>query len=311
MKPTVQYTREELSSLYDSIDDMSIREKRDLASELGCGAKAKELQQHILELMRDIRKKSIIYGEQDITAFWRLCNYLERYEKLEPFLKQEPIGFVKYLKDMKWAYIVSKKYDRYLSGGGSPSVKSQLNMHKNLVRFIEENSDDYKVKMEMIEHITRIITAQMSDYREEFLKRVEDQARKMYLRVQQELPGIEEKRKQAIEAGDRHLKAGYESSWVYRHAYIIRANKTLEAFVEKEVTGADKQFDESIKGVAARVQQKNLDIDNIKINKVDSDPKFFELLITDGKRKLYARSIVAAEFSDKMIAHFRFIITER
>ena len=40
-------------------------------------------------------------------------------------------------------------------------------------------------------------------------------------------------------------------------------------------------------------------------------PKLFELEVTDGNITLYARSIWAAEWSDKMIPHFRFIITNK
>lgn len=47
----------------------------------------------------------------------------------------------------------------------------------------------------------------------------------------------------------------------------------------------------------------------MKITRVASDPKFFDMMITDGEKNLHARSIFAAEFSVKMRPHFRFIIT--
>ena len=55
----------------------------------------------------------------------------------------------------------------------------------------------------------------------------------------------------------------------------------------------------------------NLNVANIAISNVKNDPKFFEMMLSDGENKLYLRSVFAAQFSEKMIPHFRFIITER
>ena len=46
-----------------------------------------------------------------------------------------------------------------------------------------------------------------------------------------------------------------------------------------------------------------------KFSSLSSDPKLFDVVITDGEKKVHARSVLAAEFSECMVAHFRFIIT--
>ena len=57
--------------------------------------------------------------------------------------------------------------------------------------------------------------------------------------------------------------------------------------------------------------EKEFEFSKIKVNSISNDPKLFELEVTDGNITLYARSIWAAEWSDKMIPHFRFIITNK
>lgn len=306
-------TKQELLSLYEEIDGMSIKEKRELASQWGCGSKSKELQHEILLKLRDLRKDYNVFDEDDDRSFWRLCDWVERYDKIEPFLKEESIEFVKFLRDKRLEYIKSKRYDKYLGykSGACPAVKSVITRYENLVRFLNENSDDYKAQVETTKLIATIIGEQMTEYKQEFLKRVKEQSERIYKKIEKDLPETEEKRKQAIQNRNMGLKREIENSWTYKNSYIVKMNKTCEDFIEKEVKSADNEFDRSVESVSMRVQKKGLEIDNIKINKIKSDPKFFELLITDGKKKLYARSIIAAEYSDKMIAHFRFIITER
>jgi hypothetical protein len=63
--------------------------------------------------------------------------------------------------------------------------------------------------------------------------------------------------------------------------------------------------------MADKIHDKGLNIENIECTNVHQDPKVIEMVITDGVKKLYCRSIIAAEYSDKMVTHFRFIITER
>lgn len=42
---------------------------------------------------------------------------------------------------------------------------------------------------------------------------------------------------------------------------------------------------------------------------MNNNPKFFEMTITDGNQSLHARSIWAAEYSENVTAHYRFIIS--
>ena len=70
-------------------------------------------------------------------------------------------------------------------------------------------------------------------------------------------------------------------------------------------------FNRNIATLASRIMTQDFDFDKLEVTSISDDPKYFELQITDGKNNLYARSIYAAEFSEKMVPHFRFIITNK
>lgn len=78
--------------------------------------------------------------------------------------------------------------------------------------------------------------------------------------------------------------------------------KMLQADYESRA----KRGGNSIAGKYARNMYEKITVSNVK-----NEPKFFEMTITDGEKKLYCRSVLAAQFSEKMIPHFRFIMTER
>jgi hypothetical protein len=86
---------------------------------------------------------------------------------------------------------------------------------------------------------------------------------------------------------------------------------TVEEFQKFTVEEATKQFEYNVRGLADRLLDKKFIIEKITVSNVKNDPKFFEMTITDGEKKLYCRSVLAAQFSEKMIPHFRFIMTER
>lgn len=91
---------------------------------------------------------------------------------------------------------------------------------------------------------------------------------------------------------------------------ILRTYSEAE-YVDKEVTNAINQFDADVRELANRIKDKEFNIDTMTISRIHEDPKLFEMHITDGTKHMYARSIVAAEFSEKVRAHYRFIITDR
>ena len=88
-------------------------------------------------------------------------------------------------------------------------------------------------------------------------------------------------------------------------------NKTKVDFIQENREDAENTFNRNIANLAEKLYAKEFEFSKITVNSISNDPKLFELEVTDGNITLYARSIWAAEWSDKMIPHFRFIITNR
>ena len=63
--------------------------------------------------------------------------------------------------------------------------------------------------------------------------------------------------------------------------------------------------------MAEKIVERDFDYANITFSNMKRDPKGIEMMISDGVKKVYARSIIAAEYSEKVICHFRFILTDR
>lgn len=81
-----------------------------------------------------------------------------------------------------------------------------------------------------------------------------------------------------------------------------------EIFVETSVEKAEMMFDSKVFAMADKLNRKGF-TSECKFSSLSSDPKLFDVVITDGEKKVHARSVLAAESSECMIAHFRFIIT--
>lgn len=81
-----------------------------------------------------------------------------------------------------------------------------------------------------------------------------------------------------------------------------------EKYVEMNVEQADRMFDAKVFALADKLNKKGF-TDSCEFSAISNDPKLFDTIIIDGAKKVHARSILAAENSECMVAHFRFIIT--
>lgn len=88
---------------------------------------------------------------------------------------------------------------------------------------------------------------------------------------------------------------------------IINAGE--DNFVRDGLIKAETMFDEKVLGLAYRLSQKSFSPDDLKFSNISSDPKLFDVYITSGNKRVHSRSVLAAENSEHMTAHFRFIIT--
>lgn len=97
----------------------------------------------------------------------------------------------------------------------------------------------------------------------------------------------------------------YKDNRVFRSTW--RWNK--EKFVNYEVDMAEKKYKSDIEAVAFKVRRMMMDETNLYVRLVMPDALHLDIYISDGKKDVHARSIFAAEYSDLVTPHYRFIIT--
>lgn len=86
-------------------------------------------------------------------------------------------------------------------------------------------------------------------------------------------------------------------------------NDGEDNFVHDGLIKAETMFDDKVLGLSHKLSQKSFSPNDLKFSNISSDQKLFDVYISSGNKIVHARSVLAAENSEHMVAHFRFIIT--
>lgn len=320
--------------------------KKTIAAKYGIDSKkTAEIIRQILVKASELRHFKKNYDEKDIEAFRMLTNMPEIYSKVEEWLKAEPEGFVKFLKDYYEKTIKDAGLEKYMSWKPS-DLKYQrvpygkiysIKFYQFLVRFLEENGSDNAEKrdarQEAVDLVINKLNEQLESFKQKLLDRAEEQALAFYDTI---IEKLDDWKKEA--AKWKKLYTGFPDKWYNekragyywsseeykniertQHMWAAKvANaKRIKTNYSKEQYGkycreeAEKEYEMKKHTMAEKIVDRNFDYANIKFTAVKEDPKWIEMMITDGVKKVYARSIIAAEFSEKVTVHFRFILTDR
>lgn len=335
MKNIVTYINESktdkdlLIADYNTAESATGVEKKELAAKYGTANKVKEIQHAILLGLRDERKTRKEFDIDDMRWFSRL-DFPDR--DLPKYLAEEPIEFVRFLATYYLEDLKKRKLDKYVTmtsfSGYSFSVsqKYMIKRYQTILSFLNENdkTDDEKMKAkadkERLENMMKLavekLHEQLKDFKKQLMDHVKNQAQRTYDKAPENLNKLLEAVKKYDNMNYDELMRGYNykereglKKRIGNLKAILRMTKT--EFVNKNLDAAESQYNSDVNTMADKIHDKGLDIENIECTHVTQDPKVIEMVITDGVKKLYCRSIIAAEYSDKMVAHFRFIITER
>jgi len=312
----IKFTKEELRRDYQEAS----YDRKNLSIKYNTFAKGKDIQEKINSILKEIRSTQTEFDIEDMRDWFRLD---PKVTKLSQYLDGEPIAFVKMLQA---DYESSAK-----RGGNSIAGKYARNMFNNITAWLNEatKTDAQKAaeaKLENnIEELVSKLSSELEDFKVRYLERVHEAAGKRYERIPTDIEALKNQRL-AIEAryeAARKEKKCYNTTWsiwceknkvdrkIGRLNGILQMYQTVEEFQKFTVEEAAKYFDYNVRALADRLFDKKFIIEKITVSNVKNDPKFFEMTITDGEKKLYCRSILAAQFSEKMIPHFRFIMTDR
>lgn len=301
----------------------------------------------ILLLCKRDRSSRSKFDETDIMAFMMLSNYPGTYKKMENCLIDENIKFVKYMMDYYFEKVKENKLEHTINWPASnfkyariPYGKlSMIQNYKMLLKFYDEHSPEAVTKHETEESMIKIVSAkfdeQLKEFKEMILDYVEKQARKEWTEAPDKIAKLKKKiadfnsKIKAKEAGIKNHTvtwAGLIHDTEYnelqrnknivvaeevRLSYMLKAWKTEDNFVKYTRDQAAIEFELKKETMAKKLVAKGIDPVKIEITHVDTDPKYIEMVVNDGTKKLYCRSIIAAEYSEKVTVHFRFIITDR
>lgn len=300
---TSKYTKQELRRDYEEV----AYDRKNLGVKYGVPAKSKDIQEKINSILKEIRSTQTEFDKDDMRDWFRLDH---KVTKLSQYLDDEPIAFVKMLQ--------ADYESRAKRGGNSIAGKYARNMYEKITVWLNEatKTDDKKAaEAELENNIEKLVSklsSELADFKVRYLEKVHEAAGKRYKRIPTDIKALKNQRL-AIEV--RYEAVRKEKNKVDNKIGslngIIRMYPTVEEFQKFTVEEATKQFEYNVRGLANRLIDKKFIIEKIIVSNVKNDPKFFEMTITDGEKKLYCRSVLAAQFSEKMIPHFRFIMTER
>lgn len=307
-------------------------EKKALAQKYNTQNKAKDIKMAILTKLQELRKNKKEFDNDDLHDFYLMFD--NNSQMLEQ-LKHESIDFAIFLHDNLFDRLKKYKLESYAAVKQlnyyrlSIADKYKIKQYQAVDEYIKSEDPDTKAQKmktdDMINVLNKKLTVELEDFKVEFLKRVDTSAARQYDNLPNEISKLEqalEKIRHEYEEKKPSLKSWHEryraeepirkqESKISQKKSILKIYKTKQSFIDACHNDAEKTFRSNIDALTHRVYDKGFDVDNIKVSNVNTDPKIFQLIIDDGKKKLYCRSILAAEFSDKMIPHFRFIMTER
>ena len=312
--------RNELIADYTLLNEYpSMNEKKALAAKYGVDSKkAKDIQEMVLVAMRGERKTRTEFDEIDLRYFSRF-DIPETYAKAVPYYELESIEFLNYVMGVYWENLVTRKLDKkvdlvnirgtyHLSISDKYAIRRYLNIKKYLEEIKPENVEKKRNDEEINNVIRNILLKDMVAFHDAYIAKVTKWANIQYPKI---IEIKNETREQLVKLPKdvkynvwRPLKNKYD-----RAVALLTRFDTIEKYVEWNVENAEKQYMSDINSVVERIRKRELDYDNLKVVNVYDDPKFFEMTITDGKQSLHARSIWAAEYSEKVTAHYRFIIS--
>ena len=344
-KFTVQQMLEDIKSVKDCY---TMAEKKVFTDKYGLTAKKiSDIVEGILLLCKKDRSGRSKFDEYDVRAFMALSDYPGTYKKMENFLLDENILFVKYMMDYYLEKIKADKLEHTLSWPSSnfkyariPYGKiAMIQNYQWFLKFYNEHSPEGIAKQEAADSMVEIVCSkfdqQLKEFKEKLLDYAEAQARKAW----QTAPDKIEKLKKQIAELNKKIKAKEEGvknhtvTWAglihdkeynelnrikgnfsaeeVRLSYMLKTWKTEDNFARKCREEADDEFEHKKEEMAKKLVSKGIDPVKMEITHVDTDPKYIEMVVEDGIKKLYCRSIIAAEYSEKVTVHFRFIITDR
>jgi hypothetical protein len=312
-KLKMNISKEEYLNDYENLDYLENKEKIEVANKYGTNSKKKkDILNAIALYAREERKTRKEYDGADITMFGRL-DWSER--NFINYISEESIEFQKYYLQFLLEKIKKHKASEYIyaknlnSYGLSSNDKMFIKRFQTLDSHLKESdmSLEDKLKAYEITTLKNSIKARLEENLQEFHDELINQSKEFAKRRYTNIKNTRDKLTNDPELdSNKALRTRFSKVLAFLAKF-----KTIESFIDECVKDAEKDFDNNINLIVERIFDKELDVTNISCSSPIIDKNRINLVITDGKKRLYCRAIIAAEFSTVMVPHVRFIVTEK
>lgn len=306
-------SKEEYVHDYENLDYLENSEKIIIANKYGTTSKKKkDIYNAIALYAREERKTRKEFDSDDITMFSRL-DWSER--NFINYISEESIEFQKYFLQYTLSILKKYKVDKYIyaknlnSYGLSSNDKMYIKRFQVLDSHLNEldMSVEDKLKANEITILKNSIKTRLEENLQEFHDELINQNKGF---AKRRYNFIKNSREELINNPELDLNKALRTKFSKVLAFLTRF-KTIESFIDECVKDAEADFEKNINLIVERIFDKELDVANISCSSPVIDNNRINLVITDGKKRLYCRAIIAAEFSAVMVPHVRFIVTEK
>lgn len=313
MELKMNISKEEYLRDYTDVDYLENSEKIEVANKYGTNSKKKkDILNAIALYAREERKTRKEYDDVDITMFGRL-DWSER--NFINYISEESIEFQKYYLQFLLEKIKKYKVSKYIyaknlnSYGLSSNTKMYIKRFQTLDSHLKESdmSVENKLKANEITTLKNSIKARLEENLQEFHDELINQSKEF---AKRRYNFIKNSREELINNPELDSNKALRTRFSKVLAFLAKF-KTIESFIDECVKDSEADFNKNINLIVERIFDKELDVANINCSSPVIDNNRINLVVTDGKKRLYCRAIIAAEFSAVMVPHVRFIVTEK
>lgn len=315
------FSKAELIADYKELDDNSYENsvKKRLAEKYNTSKKIKDIEAAILEELRKVRSHSIDFDQDDIVFFNKLDG------KFKTNVEKESMPFILFLKNFLYEKMQSKNlfnkigehtkrdWNYYMTGADKYLIEKYVTIEK----YLESISDKTKIKKDNTNKIFEVIINSSKDFYRFFINRAAEKAEKIYESAENNFDKVnsEFEALQNTFAENKNQSPEFFAKYKAVRSYLIKIKLILEqekaAFIESKKNLAINEYNTGMMIVAGKLENYGVNPETMKVIYTSLDMKFFELIINDGSKSFHARSIIAAEYSEKVQTHLRFIVTEK
>lgn len=308
-------------SVIDEINDaMTKSEKVEIINKynLNCLPKLKDMEQAVYDIIRDDRKRrgsDLTKVDFDLFNRNNIGTYPSMSKALDMESREFPVEYIKYLK-----YVAS--HEKYIRRRNYFNTLCKLVEKYILQRSLTSSASDIKSLEERLTeetmsfrlyHLDSVKKWAMHRYDRmpESLKNVEERINEILSKVEQyritihDVPVYDRLRK----ISDFQNKLGLGKERAHEYEFKIILQMTKKEYCDSEVSKAEKEFNVKLFSMSKTLYDKGFTNENINVKHIRHDPKIFEMVVSNGQKTYYARSIWAAANSYLVSPHFRFIVT--